>query len=162
MVCETLPRVTGAWPDIANAGAMLLGARCLFNSFRLPSTITVLAGAELRLGACSFVNDGVNLCASVSIHIGHHTKLGDMTTVYDTDFHAVAPGEPVRRAPVRIGDNVWIGAGVIILPGVTIGDHAVVAAGSVVTGAVPPCSLVAGHPARVVRTFQVPEGWLRD
>ena len=52
---------------------------------------------------------------------------------------------------IRVGDRVWIGGGAIILPGVTIGDEAVIAAGSVVTGDVAPGALVAGHPARLPR-----------
>jgi maltose O-acetyltransferase len=62
---------------------------------------------------------------------------------------------------VHIGDNVWIGRSAIILPGVTIGDNAVVAAGAVVTKDVPDATLVAGNPARVVRTLVVDDGWRR-
>jgi acetyltransferase-like isoleucine patch superfamily enzyme len=62
---------------------------------------------------------------------------------------------------VHIGDNVWIGRSAIILPGVTIGDNAVVAAGAVVTKDVEEATLVAGNPARVVRTLVVDDGWRR-
>jgi len=68
------------------------------------------------------------------------------------------PTEPAPRrakleaaAPITIGDNVWIGRAAIVLPGVTIGDHSVVAAGSVVTKSVPANAIVAGNPARVLR-----------
>ena len=59
----------------------------------------------------------------------------------------------IGGAPIVIEDNVWIGANVAIMPGVTIGKHSVVAAGSVVTTDVPPDSVVAGVPAKVVRTL---------
>jgi acetyltransferase-like isoleucine patch superfamily enzyme len=57
-------------------------------------------------------------------------------------------------APVKIGDHVWIGSRVIILPGVSIGDHAAVGAGSVVTKSIPPNCLAVGNPARVVRELR--------
>ena len=57
--------------------------------------------------------------------------------------------------PIRIGDDVWIGGGAIVLPGVTIGDRSVIAAGSVVTRDVPPDTLVAGNPARPLRQLAI-------
>jgi acetyltransferase-like isoleucine patch superfamily enzyme len=59
--------------------------------------------------------------------------------------------------PITIGDNVWIGGRAIVYPGVTIGAHSVVAAGSVVTSDVPPCTVVAGNPARRVGQLPTPE-----
>jgi maltose O-acetyltransferase len=76
--------------------------------------------------------------------------------IMDNNFHRL---EPERRletppsAPVHLGENVWLGGRVIVLPGVTIGDHSVVAAGSVVTHDVPERTIVAGVPARIVRTL---------
>jgi acetyltransferase-like isoleucine patch superfamily enzyme len=67
----------------------------------------------------------------------------------------------VRVAPTRLGNNVWIGRGAIVVPGVTIGDHSVVGAGSVVTHDVPPLTLVAGNPARPIRTLSSHAGWRR-
>jgi len=68
----------------------------------------------------------------------------------------------VRTAPVTIGRNVWIGRGAVLLPGVTIGDHAVVAAGAIVTKDVPAAAVVAGNPARVVRDLGViDDDWRR-
>ena len=66
-----------------------------------------------------------------------------------------------ERAPVRIGDGTWVGARAMILPGVTIGKRVVVAAGSVVTRDVPDDSLVAGNPARVIRSLDYPAGCRR-
>jgi acetyltransferase-like isoleucine patch superfamily enzyme len=60
-----------------------------------------------------------------------------------------------------LGDNVWIGRAAIVLPGVTIGDHSMVAAGSVVTKDVPPRVVVAGNPAKVVREITASDEWRR-
>ena len=63
--------------------------------------------------------------------------------------------------PVRIGSGSWLGHGVVVLPGVTIGEHVTVAAGSVVTKDVPDRCVVAGSPARIVRRHHEGEGWVR-
>jgi acetyltransferase-like isoleucine patch superfamily enzyme len=80
--------------------------------------------------------------------------------IVDSDFHDPWPPEGrksnpglERDADVSIGDNVWIGARSIILKGVVIGENALVGAGSVVTHSVPPNTLVAGNPARIVKTY---------
>jgi acetyltransferase-like isoleucine patch superfamily enzyme len=156
-----IPFFSGYWPDINNEGKIFIGAECSFRSFRLRQHITVWKNAELEIGNNSFLNDGVNLCATKSIMIGHHAKIGDMTYIYDTDFHQISPDAPTRHAPVLIGGNVWIGANSMILPGAIIGDHAVVAAGSIVTGEIPARSLAIGSPARVVKKLDVPDGWIR-
>ena len=70
-------------------------------------------------------------------------------------------GRPHRQAPITIGDGCWIGARAIILPGVTLGRRVLVAAGAVVTRDVPDDSLVAGNPARVVRSLEYPPGCKR-
>jgi maltose O-acetyltransferase len=72
----------------------------------------------------------------------------------DNDFHRVEPErrhEVPESLPIILGENVWLGARVVVLRGVTIGAHSVVAAGSVVTRDIPPRTLAAGVPARVVR-----------
>ncbi len=162
VACDNVPTFTGPWPEIRNEGTISIGAHCTFNAFRLRQLITVNRDAELVIGEYAFLNDGVNICATQSVRIGHHTKLGDMTYVYDTDFHEIAPDRPTRRQPVSIGNNVWIGAQVMILPGSVIGDHSVIAAGSIVTGEIPPKCLAAGAPARVVKTLEIPDDWIRE
>jgi len=64
------------------------------------------------------------------------------------------PRPKLKTAPVKIGDNVWIGMGAVILKGVTIGDNSVVAAGAIVTKSIPPNTIVAGNPALVVKKFE--------
>jgi carbonic anhydrase/acetyltransferase-like protein (isoleucine patch superfamily) len=105
--------------------------------------------AVLEIGAGSFVNHRSEVVAHERVVIGRDCLLAWDVQVLDSDSHSV-DGAP-RTLPVVIGDRVWIGCRATVLKGVTIGDGAVVAAGSVVTGDVPSRALVAGNPARVVR-----------
>jgi len=155
------PMIEGYWPKIANAGTMTFGNRCIFSSARMRHLISAGKNAVLEIGHHAFLNDGVNICATQSITIGNFVKIADMVSIFDSDFHPVAPDQPVRQKPVIIGDNVWIGANSIILAGVRIGNHAVIAANSVVNTDVPAKSVVAGTPARLVKTFDAPDGWVR-
>jgi maltose O-acetyltransferase len=89
--------------------------------------------------------------SKVEVSIGEKTQIGPPVHIYAADH----PRDPKQRRtglergkPVTIGRNVWIGDGAIILPGVTIGDDAVVGAGSVVTRDVPPSTTFVGNPAR--------------
>jgi acetyltransferase-like isoleucine patch superfamily enzyme len=151
----------GRPPLLASAGDVHLGSPIAFRSRAARAEIGALAGGRLRIGARGFVNQGATIVATTDIAIGDDVRVGDHAAVYDSDYHALEQGAPVRRAPVRIGDNVWLARGAVVLPGSTIGDHAVVAAGAVVSGDVPARSLVAGSPARVVRDLAADEGWRR-
>ncbi|MEX3760551.1 acyltransferase [Paraburkholderia phenoliruptrix] len=159
--CAGRPVIDGYFPDFAGEGQVRLGNSCCFRSFRLRQHFTVLKDAVLEVGDDALFNDGIVLCAAKSIKIGNSVKIGDMVYIYDTHFHQVCPDEPLTEAPVSIGNNVWIGANSMVLAGASIGDHSVIAAGSIVTGAIPARSLAAGTPARVIRTFEVPDGWIR-
>ncbi len=108
-------------------------------------------GFNIRLGRGVFVNIGCVFLDVVGIDVGDLCQIGPAVQVYAADH----PRDPeLRRAglengrPVRIGANVWIGGGAIILPGVVVGDDAVIGAGSVVTRDVPAGAIVAGNPAR--------------
>ncbi|HUZ93396.1 MAG TPA: sugar O-acetyltransferase [Edaphobacter sp.] len=109
-------------------------------------------GYNIRLGSGVFLNFNCVLLDVTSIEIGDQTQIGPAVQIYAAD-HPRSP--EARRAglengcPVRIGANVWIGGGAIILPGVTIGDDAIIGAGSVVTRDVPPGATVVGNPARI-------------
>ena len=109
-------------------------------------------GFNIRLGAGAFLNFGCVILDVVTVTIGDGAQIGPAVQIYAADH----PRDPeTRRAglefgrPVRIGAHAWIGGGAIILPGVTVGDDAVVGAGSVVTRDVPDGATVAGNPARV-------------
>lgn len=112
--------------------------------------VWVNEGATLTLGS-GYINAGLNLSCFEAITIGEGTVMAERVTLRDADNHVARP-ERADRAPIVIGDHVWIGHGATILKGVTIGDGAIVAAGAVVTRDVPPRTLVGGVPARVIRT----------
>ena len=108
-------------------------------------------GCNIRLGSGVFVNFGCIFLDVVGITVGEGCQIGPAVQVLTADH----PRDPALRRqgfesgkPVRIGRNVWIGGGAIILPGVTVGDDAIIGAGSVVTRDVPTGATVAGNPAR--------------
>ena len=112
------------------------------------------AGRFVHLGKSVYANFNLTLVDDTRIDIGDHTMLGPNVTIA-TAGHPVDPELRERVAqfnlPVRIGRNCWLGAGVIVLPGVTIGDNSVIGAGSVVTRDIPPMSFAAGVPCKVIR-----------
>ena len=110
-------------------------------------------GKNMHLGKNVFINLGCRFQDTGGITIGDGTLIGHGSTL-TTLNHAI---DPARRAdmtpsPILIGRNVWLGAGVTVVPGVTIGNGAIVGAGSVVTKDVPADTVVAGVPARTIRT----------
>lgn len=163
LTCEDpgLPSFKGVWPRFTNNGSVVIGAWCCFNSFRLRTHITVERHGLLEIGHHSFINDGANIYAKKSISIGHNARIGDMVYIIDSNFHQVSPQSPTKVAPVALGNNVWIGAGSIILPGSVIGDHSVIGAGSVVCGHIPAKTLAAGSPAHIIKTFHADDDWIR-
>ncbi len=120
--------------------------------------------AELRIGRRCYLGDDTIVSCADKIEIGDYVLIAHGVEIYDNDSHPVDPaerrcdidivigGEKGRRPniparPVRIGDNVWIGSHSKIMKGVTVGNDAVVAAGSVVTRDVPAGAIVGGNPA---------------
>lgn len=119
---------------------------------------TLRSGAEIRIGRDTGISGG-SICAAKSVTIGDECLIGADVMLSDTDFHTIAPErrrfnnspDAIASSPVIVEDNVFIGARSIILKGVTIGRNSVVGAGSVVTKNVPPDSIVAGNPARIIK-----------
>lgn len=109
-------------------------------------------GYNIRLEDGVFMNYGCVVLDVAQVTIGKGTQIGPCVQILAADH----PRDPDQRRagielgrPVRIGANVWIGAAAIILPGVTVGDDAIVGAGAVVTRDVPPGATVVGNPARI-------------
>jgi tetrahydrodipicolinate N-acetyltransferase len=109
-------------------------------------------GGHLEMGSRSYINDCSTLTCFEHVKIGSGCSISWSTNILDANIHElVIAGRPrLRSAPVLIGDGVWIGTGATILPGVSIGEHAVIAAGSVVTTDVPGGVVVGGNPARIL------------
>jgi serine acetyltransferase len=122
----------------------------------VPIEFTSRKDACISIGDHTFINYGLSISAHTSVDVGRHCLLGHYLNIQDTDNSVVEQSEMERssKTAVTIGDHVWIGAHVIILPGVSIGQHAAVGAGSVVTRDIPAYCLAVGNPARVVRQFK--------
>lgn len=112
------------------------------------------AGKHVHLGRDVYFNFNVTLVDDTDIYIGDNTMVGP-NTVIATAGHPIFPDLRLNggqyNIPVHIGKNCWLGAAVIVLPGVTIGDNTVVGAGSVVTKDLPAGVVAAGNPCRVLR-----------
>jgi acetyltransferase-like isoleucine patch superfamily enzyme len=160
--------------DIREGCQLHIGAGTVLNSsnagyhLNMHSPVKLLAdrpGARIRIGANCRIH-GACVHAYELIEIGDGCLIAANTQIMDGPGHDLCLESPEKRIqtrggskPVRIGNNVWIGAGAMILPGVTIGDGTVVGAGSIVTKSLPAGVLAAGNPARVVRgVAAVPEG----
>lgn len=112
--------------------------------------IIVFENGILELGS-GFFNSNIKIRCKQSIKIGQNVAISHDVTIMDSDAHNVDYEGYQMTKPVVIGDNVWIGSRAIILKGVTVGNGAIIAAGSVVTKDVPAHSIVAGVPAIVIK-----------
>ena len=121
----------------------------------------VSENAELVIGNRVSVNYQTSISVATRVEIGDDTMIAGNVQIYDNISHPLSPSRRLRHesftldeaAPITIGKNVWIGNAAIVMRGVTIGDNAVVAAGSIVTKDVRPDTLVAGSPARVIKSI---------
>ncbi len=109
---------------------------------------------KLTVGEEVLINSDCRFACGGGIHIGNYCQISARVS-FETIGHQLVPVKngkrPSNPAPITVKDNVWIGSGAILLPGVTIGEGAVVAAGAVVTKNVPSCTVVAGVPAQIIR-----------
>ena len=148
------------FPRLELAGRVTLG-RLSFEGVLTAINLGARKGATLTMGNWVGINQGASIVALNSITIGDHTLISDYVTIYDSMYHPTLPGEEAFTAPVVIGRNCLIGNGAMIMPGVTIGDNVVVGARAVVNKDIPANSIVAGAPAKVLRTYETPDGWFR-
>jgi galactoside O-acetyltransferase len=111
-------------------------------------------GAHCHFGDYVYVNFNVTCVDDTHIYVGENTMLGPHV-VLATAGHPILPELREKgyqyNMPIHIGKNCWLGAGVIVLPGVTIGDHSVIGAGSIVTRDIPANVVAVGNPCRVLR-----------
>lgn len=149
---------------IRNTGTIQIGSDCFFKTAPHTSDIgqyqrtsIICRGGGIAIGS----HVGMSHCcinARLSVTIEDGVLIGGGVCIYDNDFHSIAYkrraaafDDTYGRAPVRIKKGAWIGAGVFILKGVTIGERSVIAAGSVVTKDVPADEIWAGNPAKFIR-----------
>lgn len=141
-------------PAVVNEGRMTIGDRVRLVSTVATLELVALPTGHLEIGDNVFVNYGTSLVSSAHLKIGNDCLIGTHVTVMDCDFHRVEDKawDPTGK-PIVIEDRVWLGNRSMVLKGVRVGHDAVVAAGAVVTKDVPPRTVVAGVPAKVVRRF---------
>ena len=135
----------------------------LRNSFKsCGSNVTICSGVrihgykKLTIGDNVRIGEKTRISATGGVTIGNNVKFGPEVMIWSSNHDYYAPtalpfGKENIAKPVVIQDNVWIAARACIIPGVTIGEGAVVAMGAVVTKDVPPCAVVGGNPAKVVK-----------
>lgn len=147
VVSEGLP-----FPKIINKGGKITAENCQFYS---GVRIEIGHSGHVHIGNGTYINRNTLIVAEKEVKIGRDCKISWDVIIMDTDQHPLNSSTPVRR-PVTIEDKAWIGCRCTILKGVTIGEGAIIAAGSVVTRDVPPYSIYGGVPARHLADVTVP------
>ena len=154
------------WPVEGNVleafeeGRLDIGEHTLFE----PGVwVTLGPEARVRIGSGTFLNKNVMVAAQELVEIGDHCMFANGCFVTDANHRFDDPDQPVTwqgfttKGPTKIEDNVWCGANVVITSGVTVGERSVIGANSVVTTDIPPYSIAAGAPAKVLRTIEYAE-----
>jgi acetyltransferase-like isoleucine patch superfamily enzyme len=144
------------------------------HSHVLGELFTFAHGGEIKIGEWCYIGEGSRIWSAALIEIGDRVLISHSANIFDSLTHplqAAARHEQVRQifeqghplkvtldeSPIKICNDAWIGAGAMVLRGVTVGEGGIVAAGAVVTKNVPPYSIVAGNPAVVVRELSPDE-----
>ena len=124
--------------------------------------LTLSAEARIEIGEGCFLNRNTMLAALDLIEIGDHVMFANGCFVGDAAHRFDDPEQPVpwqgftSKGPVRIGDNAWFGVNCVVTSGVTIGERCVIGANSVVTTDLPPRTIAAGSPAKVIKEIEYP------
>lgn len=164
-------RAFAKWPLNGEVLELLRSGRLEIGEGTLLERGVWLTGGDdgrIRIGEGVFLNQGVMVAATDLVEIGDHCMAANGCVITDADHRFDDPTRPITwqgfqsRGPTRLGDNVWLGANVVVTSGVTIGSRAVIGAGSVVTADVPPASIAAGAPARVIRPIEFRGGEQAD
>jgi acetyltransferase-like isoleucine patch superfamily enzyme len=149
--------VEGEILDALDAGRLRIGPHTLLEP---GCWLTLAPQARITIGEGCFLNRETMLAAMESIEIGDHVMFANHCFVGDSDHRYDDPEMPITwqgfspKGPVRIGDNCWFGVGCVVTGGVTIGERCVIGANSVVTRDLPPRSIAAGAPAKVIREIE--------
>ena len=123
----------------------------------------LLRGCGVRVGRDVYIGEDLIIIDEPAdwgmVSIGNRAAISPRVTLVVSsrpNESRIAPYVPVRHAPVTVGDDAWLGTGVVVMPGITIGEGAVIAANSVVTRDVEPYTMVGGAPARIIQQVSVP------
>lgn len=144
-------------PDAVRDFMSRITGREIDPAFRLFPPFYTDFGKNIRLGKNVFINACCCFQDQGGISVGDNALIGHRVTLATLNHGLRAEERDVHHpAPIVIGRNVWIGAGAILLPGVRIGDGAVVAAGAVVSKDVPPACVAGGVPAKILRRIDQP------
>jgi acetyltransferase-like isoleucine patch superfamily enzyme len=149
--------VEGEVLEALDSGRLTVGEGTLFEP---GCWLTLSPEARIEIGEGCFLNRGTMLAAMERIEVGDHVMFANGCFVGDADHRYDDPDEPITwqgfapRGPVRIGSNCWFGVNCVVTGGVTIGDRCVVGANSVVTQDLPPGTIAAGVPAKVIREIE--------
>jgi acetyltransferase-like isoleucine patch superfamily enzyme len=149
--------IDGEVLEALDEGRLTVGAHTLFEP---GCWITMAPEARIAIGSGCFLNKSTMLAAQESIEIGDHVMFANNCFVGDADHRFDDPETPVpyqgfvAGGPVRIGSNVWFGVNCVVTGGVEIGERAVIGANSVVTSDIPPATIAAGAPAKVLRKIE--------
>lgn len=149
--CGKLTRIEKNVRIWKTRGEIILGDRVLLHRGVKLSCLGGEKKAQIKIGNRSYIGDRTEIHAGDLVEIGNGCNISWNCTILDRDYHKLCSDKEIIK-PVKICDNVWIGCNCTILKGVTIGEGAVVAAGSVVTKDVPPKALVGGNPAKIIKT----------
>ena len=138
--------------QLSGCGEVVFGEGVSLVGTVVPVELVTYTSGRIEIGSRTFINYGSSIAARASVKIGSYCHLGHYTFVMDNDQHGVVKRMELPQSdPVVIEDHVWIGSKALILPGVHIGSHTVIGAGSIVTKDIPPRCVAAGNPARVIR-----------
>lgn len=140
-------------------GKATFGARFMVEAHTWAVAVNVAEGATLTVGDGVFINGGASIEVWHDVRIGNAVMMAPFVSIIDDDRHEVEPGAPLDKGPTIIGDGVWLGRNVAVLPGVTIGAGSVIGVNSVVSRDIPPNTFAAGAPARVIKPLDLPPGW---
>ena len=142
-------------PRIDANGEIILGNRVKIWSHIHRTQLSAGGRGKLIIGDNTFINVGSIISAHFQITIGKNVQIAPGVILMDNDFHGVEDrNAEVIPTPITIGDNVWLATRVVVLKGVTIGEGSTIATGAVVTKDVPPHSLAAGIPAKVIKSLK--------
>ena len=139
-------------PGVALSAGMVPGQECITNP-------VVSIGDRCLIGKGSGIVGHFSITIGNDVWTGHHVYITDQNHGYEDVSVPISQQSQPERA-VIIGDGSWLGHGSIVLPGVTIGEHVVIGANSVVTKNIPSFSVAVGSPARVIRKYVENEGWV--